>query len=112
MSWCLAKITMLVDPYCFSIPPPHELDESLQADFQFARTLTTATKDDSDELLLQIPTFEIWADLAISAGIPKVVVDVIRLLAVPDPMKRPSALEALRSLEYADLQKAAMAHGS
>lgn len=104
---------MLFDPSCSLIPPPHELDESLKADFELAKTLTTATKDDSDELLLQIPTFEMWAELAVNtAGIPKVVVDVIRLFAVPDPEKRPSALEAFRSPEYMALQKAAMVHGN
>jgi hypothetical protein len=109
MAWCLAKIILLFDPSCTSIPPPpSNVDKSLQAYFKLAQNLTkTQAEEDSDELLLQIPSFEVWADLAIDAGIPKVVLDVIRLLAVPNPTNRPSALQALQSPEYKALQKAA-----
>jgi hypothetical protein len=109
----LAKIMLLFDPSCSSIPPPSDADESLQAYFKLAQNLTrTQAEEGSDELLLQIPLFEVWADLAMDAGIPKIVLDVIRLLAVPNPMKRPSALQALRSPEYKALQKAAAAYGN
>ncbi|ESZ92265.1 hypothetical protein SBOR_7354 [Sclerotinia borealis F-4128] len=110
MAWCLAKIILLFDPSCNSIPPP-DVDKTLQAYFKLAQNLTTTqAKEDLDELLLQIPSFEVWADLAMDAGIPKVVLDVIRLLAVPNPMNRPSALQALQSPEYKALQKAAAAY--
>jgi len=111
MAWCLAKIILLFDPSCSSIPPPSDVDKTLQAYFKLAQNLTTTQADeDSDELLLQIPSFEVWADLAMDAGIPKVVLDVIRLLAVPNPTNRPSALQALQSPEYKALQKAAAAY--
>jgi hypothetical protein len=112
MAWCLAKIMLLFDPYSDSIPPPSDLDESLQAHFKFAQCLTITTKKDSDHLLLQIPSFELWADIAMDIGIPKVVLDVIRLLAVPNPTNRPSALQALQSPEYKALQEAAAAYGN
>jgi hypothetical protein len=113
MAWCLAKIMLLFDPFCNSIPPPSDIDKTLQTYFELARNLMiTQAEEDSDELLLQIPSFEVWADLAIDAGIPKVVLDVIRLLAVPNPTMRPSALEALQSSEYKALQEAATAYGN
>ncbi|KUJ07410.1 kinase-like protein [Mollisia scopiformis] len=113
MAWCLAKIILLFDPSCSSIPPPSDVDKTLQAYFELAQNLTTTqAEEDSDELLLQIPSFEVWADLAMDAGIPKVVLDVIRLLAVPNPTNRPSALQALQSPEYKALQKAAAAYGN
>ncbi|TVY57777.1 hypothetical protein LCER1_G000921, partial [Lachnellula cervina] len=72
MEWCLAKIMLLFDPSCSSIPPPSVADKSLQADFKLAQKFTTSqAKDESDELLLQIPSFDVWADLAMDAGIPK-----------------------------------------
>ena len=112
MAWCLAKIMLLFDPSCSSIPPPMG-DKSLQTYFKLAQNLTTTqAEENSDELLLQIPSFEMWADLAMGAGIPKVVLDVIRLLAVPNPMKRPSALQALQSPEYKALQNAAATYGT
>lgn len=98
---------LLFDPSCSSIPSV--VDKSLQAYFKLAQNLTiTQAKEDSDDLLLQIPSFEVWADLAIDAGIPKVVPDFIRLLAVLNPTNRPSALQALQSPEYIALQKAAV----
>ena len=107
MAWCLAKIMLLFDSTCSSIPPPSDVDKSLQAYFKLAQNLTvTQAKEDLDELLLQIPSFDLWADLAMDAGVPKVVLDVIRLLAVPNPASRPSALQALQSPEYKALQKA------
>jgi hypothetical protein len=113
MAWCLAKIILLFDPSCSSIPPPSDVDKTLQAYFKLAQNLTTTqAEEDSDELLLQIPSFEVWADLAMDAGIPKVVLDVIRLLAVPNPTNRPSALQALQSPEYKALQKAAAVYGN
>ncbi|PMD55020.1 uncharacterized protein K444DRAFT_696373 [Hyaloscypha bicolor E] len=113
MAWCLAKIILLFDPSCSSIPPPSDADKTLQAYFKLAQNLTTTqAEEDSDELLLQIPSFEVWADLAMDAGIPKVVLDIIRLLAVPNPTNRPSALQALQSPEYKALQKAAAAYGN
>jgi len=103
---------LLFDPSCSSIPPPSAADKNLQDYFKLAQNLTiTQAEENSDELLLQIPSFEVWADLAMDAGIPKVVLDVIRLLAVPNPKNRPSALEALQSLEYKALQKAAATYG-
>ena len=57
---------------------------------------------------MQIPPFEV----AMDAGIPKVVLEVIRLLAVPNPTNRPSALQALQSPEYKALQKAAAVYGN
>ncbi|KAI9046874.1 hypothetical protein LZ554_008952 [Drepanopeziza brunnea f. sp. 'monogermtubi'] len=111
MAWCLAKIILLFDPSCSSIPPPSDVDRTLQAYFKLAQNLTkTQAEENSDELLLQIPSFEVWADLAMDVGIPKVVLDVIRLLAIPDPTNRPSALQALQSPEYKALQKAAAAY--
>ncbi|TVY18848.1 Cyclin-dependent kinase 20, partial [Lachnellula arida] len=113
MAWCLAKIILLFDPSCSSIPPPSVADKSLQAYFKLAQNLiTTQAKEDSDELLFQIPSFEVWADLAMDAGIPKAVLDVIRLLAVPDPTNRPSARQALQSPEYKALQKSAATYGT
>ena len=113
MAWCLAKIILLFDPSRSSIPPPSDVDKTLQAYFKLAQNLTTTqAEENSDELLLQIPSFEVWADLAMDAGIPKVVLDVIRLLAVPNPTNRPSALQALQSPEYKALQKAAAAYGN
>lgn len=109
MAWCLAKIILLFDPSCSSIPrPPPDVDENLHTYFKLAQNLAkTLAKEDSDELLLQIPSFEAWAGLAMDAGIPKVVIDVIRLLAIPDPSNRPSARQALQSPEYKALQTAA-----
>ncbi|KAH9224447.1 kinase-like domain-containing protein [Leptodontidium sp. 2 PMI_412] len=113
MAWCLAKIILLFDPSCNSIPPPSDVDKTLQAYFKLAQNLTkTQAEENSDELLLQIPSFEVWADLAMDVGIPKVVLDVIRLLAVPNPTNRPSALQALQSPEYKTLQKAAAEYGN
>ncbi|CZT49051.1 uncharacterized protein RSE6_09833 [Rhynchosporium secalis] len=111
MAWCLAKIILLFDPSCSSIPPPSDADKTLQAYLKLAQNLTkTYAGEDSDELLLQIPPFEVWADLAADAGIPKVVLDMIRLLAIPNPRNRPSALQALQSPEYKALQEAAAAY--
>ncbi|CZT03806.1 uncharacterized protein RCO7_07568 [Rhynchosporium graminicola] len=111
MAWCLAKIILLFDPSCSSIPPPSDADKTLQAYLKLAQNLTkTQAGEDSDELLLQIPPFEVWADLAADAGIPKVVLDMIRLLAIPNPRNRPSALQALQSPEYKALQEAAAAY--
>lgn len=111
MAWCLAKIILLFDPSCSLIPPPSDVDKILQTNFRLVQNLAITQAEDSDELLLQIPPFEVWADLAMDAGIPKVVIDVICLLAVPDPTMRPSALQALQSPEYVALQKAAAAYG-
>ncbi|EHL01532.1 hypothetical protein M7I_2414 [Glarea lozoyensis 74030] len=110
IAWCLAKIMLLFDPFCSSISPPSDIDKALQDSFKLAQILTiTKDNEDSDELLLQIPSFEMWADLARDAGVPKAVLDVIHLLAVPNPTKRPSAFPALQSPEYKVLQKAAAA---
>jgi hypothetical protein len=111
MAWCLAKIMLLFDPSCSLIPPPpSDVDERLHDYYKLAMALTITTRPgDSDELLLQIPSFEDWVELAIDIGIPKVVLDVIRLLAVPNPTERPSALQALESSEYKALQDAAAA---
>ncbi|KAF7871645.1 hypothetical protein EAF04_003752 [Stromatinia cepivora] len=111
MAWCLAKIILLFDTSCISIPPS-DIDKTLQAYFKLAQNLTITLAEDSDELLLQIPSFEVWANLAMDVGIPKVVLDVLRLLAVPNPENRPSALQALQSPEYKALQKAAAAYGN
>lgn len=62
---------------------------------------------DPGELILQTPPFELWAGLALDQGVPREVLDMIRLLAVPDPEKRPSALQALASREFRALQPAA-----
>ncbi|CZT08249.1 uncharacterized protein RAG0_13405 [Rhynchosporium agropyri] len=111
MAWCLAKIILLFDPSCSWIPPPSDADKTLQAYLKLAQNLTkTQAGEDSDELLLQIPPFGVWADLAADAGIPKVVLDMIRLLAIPNPRNRPSALQALQSPEYKALQEAAAAY--
>jgi hypothetical protein len=76
-----------------------------------AQSLTiTAANENSAELLMQIPSFEMWTDLALDAGIPKAVLDVLRLLAVPNPTNRSSALQALQSPEYKTLQDAAAAY--
>jgi hypothetical protein len=113
MAWCLAKIMLLFDPSYSSIPPPSDVDKTLQAYFNLAQNLTTTQAEEgSDELLLQIPSFEVWADLAMDVGISKAVLDVIRLLAVPNPTNRPSALQALQSPAYKALQDAAAAHGN
>ncbi|KAL2072517.1 hypothetical protein VTL71DRAFT_11860 [Oculimacula yallundae] len=113
MAWCLAKIILLFDSSCSSIPPPSDADKTLRAYFKLAQNLTTTqAEEDSNESLLQIPSFEVWANLAMNAGIPKVVLDIIRLLAVPNPTKRPSALQALQSPEYKALQEAAASYGN
>ena len=70
--------------------------------------ITTQAEEHSDELLLQNPSFEV----AMDAGIPKVVLEVVQLLAVPNPTDRPSAPQALQSPEYKALQKAAAAYGN
>lgn len=111
MAWCLAKIILLFDPSCSSIPPPCDANENLQTYFKLAQNLTTTrAQEDSNELLLQIPSFEVWADLALDAGVPNVVLDVLRILAIPSPIKRPWALQALQSPEYKALQKVAAAY--
>jgi hypothetical protein len=112
MAWCLAKILLLFDPSCSSTPPPpSDVDERLHDYFKLAIALTSTTRPgSSDELLLQIPSFEDWVELAIDIGIPKAVLDVIRLLDVPNPTERPSARQALASLEYEALQDAAAAY--
>ncbi|KAK0113231.1 hypothetical protein ONS95_014926 [Cadophora gregata] len=103
---------LLFDPSHRLIPPPYDIDKTLQSHFKLAQNLTrTQANEDSDELLLQIPSFEVWANLALDAGIPKTVLDVIRLLAVPNPTSRPSAMEALQSSEYKALQDAAAKAG-
>jgi hypothetical protein len=56
---------------------------------------------------LQGPSFGRWADLAIDLGVPKVVLDIVRLFTVPNPTDRPSALQALQSTEYKALQEVA-----
>lgn len=113
MAWCLAKIILLFDPSCSSIPPPPpDADQTLQTHFKLAQELTKARlSDDSDEALFQTPSFEVWADIAQEVGIPKEALDMIRVLAVPNPTERPSALQALQSPEYEGLQKAAAAYG-
>jgi hypothetical protein len=90
------------DPSCSLIsPPPSNVDERLHDYFNLAKVLTiTPPPGTSNELLLQIHSFEDWVELAMDNGIPKVVLDVIRLLAVVKPTERPSALQALESREY------------
>jgi hypothetical protein len=111
MAWCLAKIMLLFEPSCSLIPPPpSDADERLHNYFKLAMALTITTRPGtSDELLLQIPSLEDWIELVINIGISKVVLDVIRLLAVPNPAERPSALQALESSEYKALQATATA---
>lgn len=50
MAWCLAKIILLFDPSCNSIPPPSDVDKTLQAHFKLAQNLTTTqAEENSDE---------------------------------------------------------------
>ncbi len=114
MSWCLAKTMCLFDPNGSMTPPPPPLrtgDGYYQQWFDAAKKLMlTPSVDDPKEAMLQTLPYEVWAECALDVGVPKVVLDVIRLLAVVDPAKRPSALQALASPEYRALQDAAAAY--
>lgn len=89
-------------------PPPADAPQDLHKSFQWARQLVVAPRqDDPEELILQTPSYELWAELALEQGVPKEVLDMIRYLAVPDPEKRPSALQALASGEFRALKSAA-----
>lgn len=93
MTWCLAKIMCLFDRDAILAPPPAEAPQELHKCFQWARQLVTAPRqDDPAELILQTPSHELWAEIALEEGVPKEVLDMIRFLAVLDPQKRPSAL--------------------
>lgn len=108
MTWCLAKIMRLFDRDAMLAPPPDDAPQDLHKCFQWARQLVTAPRqDDPEELILQTPSYELWAEIALEQGVPKEVLDMIRLLAVHDPEKRPSALQALASREFRALKSAA-----
>lgn len=108
MTWCLAKIMRLFDREAMLAPPPADAPQDLHKCFQWARQLVVAPRqDDPEELILQTPSYELWAELALEHGVPKEVLDMIRFLAVPDPDKRPSALQALASSEFRALKSAA-----
>lgn len=108
MTWCLAKIMRLFDRDAIMAPPPADAPQELHRCFQWARQLVVAPRqDDPEELFLQTPSYELWAELALEQGVPKEVLDMIRFLAVPNPEKRPSALQALASGEFRALKVAA-----
>ncbi|KAL1858836.1 hypothetical protein Daus18300_009834 [Diaporthe australafricana] len=108
MTWCLAKIMRLFDPDATMAPPPADAPEELHMCFRWARQLVVAPrKENPEELILQTPSYELWSELAVEEGVPKEVLDMIRLLAVPNPEKRPSALQALASREFRALKSAA-----
>lgn len=87
------------------------VDGQYQQWFDSAKKLMlTPSVENPTEAMLQTPPYEVWAEWALDVGVPKVVLDVIRLLAVVDPAKRPSALQALASPEYRALQDAAAAY--
>lgn len=87
------------------------VDGQYQQWFDSAKKLMlTPSVDDPKEAMLQTPPYEVWAEWALDVGVPKVVLDVIRLLAVVDRAQRPSALQALASPEYKALQDTAAAY--
>lgn len=113
MAWCLAKTMLLFDPDGSLIPAPYDDNKDVRTYFEMAQRLTrTTANENSDNLLLQIPPFEVWAELAEEAGIAKEVLNIIRLMAVVDPERRPLALQVLRSPEYDALQRAATKYHS
>lgn len=110
MTWCLAKIMRLFgsDGAMAVPPPPPHAPDDVHKCFAWAKQLVAAPrKDNPGELILQTPPFELWAGLALEQGVPKELLDMIWFLAVPDPEKRPSALEALASREFEALKTAA-----
>lgn len=107
MTWCLAKIIRLFGSDAAMAPPPHAPDDVHKC-FKWAKQLVAAPrKDNPEESILQTPPFELWAELALEQGVPKEVLDMIPFLAVPDPEKRPSAIQALTSREFKALKSAA-----
>lgn len=107
MTWCLAKIMRLFDRDAVLAPPPANAPD-LHKCFQWARQLVVAPRqNDPEELILQTPSYELWAGIALEQGVPREVLDMIRFLAVLDPEKRPSALDALASREFRALKSAA-----
>lgn len=108
MTWCLAKIMRLFDRDAMLAPPPASAPQELHRCFQWASKLVVAPRpNDPEELILQTPSYELWAGIALEQGVPKEVLDMIRFLAVLDPGKRPSALDALASREFKALKSAA-----
>ena len=108
MSWCLAKVMRLFDPNGSMAPPPSTVDGYHQQCFDWATQLVLAlSRDDPRELMLLTPPYDMWAECALDGGVPKVVLDIIHLMAVVDPIKRPSALQVLTSPEYKALQDTA-----
>lgn len=108
MTWCLAKIMRLFDRDATLVPPPADAPQDLHRCFQWARQLVVAPRQDHPgELILQTPSYELWAGVALGQGVPREVLDMIRFLAVPDPEERPSALEAPASREFRALKSAA-----
>ena len=98
----------LFDPNGSMAPPLRTVDGYYQQCFDWAKQLVLApSSDDPKELMLLTPPYEMWAECALDGGVPKVVLDIIRLMAVVDLTKRPSALQALASPEYNALRDAA-----
>ena len=91
--------------------PPRTVDGYYQQCYDWAKQLVLApSSDDPKELMLLTPPYEMWAECALDGGVPKEMIDIIRLMAVVDPTKRPSALQVLASPEYKALQDAAVTY--
>ncbi|KAI1977064.1 hypothetical protein LOZ53_006453 [Ophidiomyces ophidiicola] len=110
MIWCLAKLMRLFatenNPI---VPPSSTASKDLQLSFEYAKKLVSAARPDNPkQYILDTPGFDEWAAAAEAADlIPKVVLDMIRFLAILDPANRPTAAQALVSNEFKALEAAA-----
>ncbi|KAI2033761.1 hypothetical protein LOZ03_006724 [Ophidiomyces ophidiicola] len=110
MIWCLAKLMRLFatenNPI---VPPSSTASKDLQLSFEYAKKLVSAARaDNPKQYILDTPGFDEWAAAAEAADlIPKVVLDMIRFLAILDPANRPTAAQALVSNEFKALEAAA-----
>lgn len=110
MSHVLAKLMCLFEG-SYTLPVPEPSDEWLQNNLKtasdMAESLRWARKPnplDPASVLPKVPRIELWAKAMVEGGLAPEVLDVVLLMLVPDPLKRPTAKEVLTSKEFKALK--------